>query len=152
MTAFGLPIPALIPEYYIQDEVLRLQMYKKIAMIRNEEDESDLIDEMTDRFGDIPTDTMNLIRIARVRAMASRAGVKEINQNGYRLMLKLWETTRFGEGVIPGLVAEYGERIKFNGGSDPYIRLTVSSSKSDRTVLEELETFLGIILKGRKEN
>ena len=152
VTAFGLPIPALIPEYYIQDEVLRLQMYKKIAMIRNEEDESDLIDEMTDRFGDIPTDTMNLIRIARVRAMASRAGVKEINQNGYRLMLKLWETTRFGEGVIPGLVAEYGERIKFNGGSDPYIRLTVSSSKSDRTVLEELETFLGIILKGRKEN
>ena len=151
-TTFSLPIPSLIPRYYIEDEVLRLQMYKKIAMIKTEEDVSDIIDEMTDRFGDIPGDTLNLIRIARVRSMANRAGIKEINQNGYRLMLKLWETTRFAEGVIPALAAKYGERIRFNGGSDPHIRLTVSSSKSDRTVLDELEEFLGIIEGERKDN
>ena len=151
-TTFSLPIPALIPGYYIEDEVLRLQMYKKIAMIRDQDDESDLIDEMIDRFGDIPADTMNLIRISRIRAMAGRAGIREITQNSYRIMLKLYETTTFAEGVIPGLASEYGERIKFGGGTDPYIRLTVMSDKSDRSVLDELERFLGLIDEDRKEN
>ena len=48
-------------------------------------------------------------------------------------MLKLWETTRFAEGVIPALAAAYGERIRFNGGSDPYIRLTVISDEERQT-------------------
>ena len=114
--AFSLPIPALIPQYSIEDEVLRLQMYKKIAMITGEEDQSDVVDEMLDRFGDIPKDTMNLIRISKIRSQATRLGVREITQNGYKVMLKLWETTRFADGVIPRLAAAYGERIRFNGG------------------------------------
>ena len=62
-TAFNLPIPAVISERYIENEVLRLQMYKKIAMIENDEDEAEIIDELLDRFGDIPRDTMNLVKI-----------------------------------------------------------------------------------------
>ena len=149
--AFSLPIPALIPQYYIEDEVLRLQMYKKIAMITGEEDQSDVVDEMLDRFGDIPKDTMNLIRISKIRSQATRLGVREITQNGYKVMLKLWETTRFAEGVIPRLAAAYGERIRFNGGSEPSIRVTVSSGKSDRAVLDDLEAFFRTALGEGKE-
>ncbi len=146
-TVFSVPIPALIPQYYIEDEILRLQMYKKIALIAGDEDESDVIDEMLDRFGDIPKDTMNLIRISKIRSMAARLGVREITQNGYKLMLRLWETTRFADGVIPRLAAAYGERIRFNGGSEPSIRVTVSSAKSDRAVLEEIEAFFRTALQ-----
>ena len=53
-TAFNLPIPAILSERYIENEMLRLQMYKKIAMITSDEDESEIIDELLDRFGDIP--------------------------------------------------------------------------------------------------
>ena len=151
-TTFAVPIPALIPQYYIEDEVLRLQMYKKIAMISSEEDQSDVIDEMLDRFGDIPKDTMNLIRISKIRSQAARLGVKEISQNGYKLMLRLWETTRFAEGVIPRLAEAYGERIRFNGGSQPAIRVTVSSDKSDRAVLSEMEAFFHVALEDAKTN
>lgn len=151
-TAFSVPIPALIPQYYIEDEVLRLQMYKKIALIRSAEDQSDVIDEMTDRFGDIPKDTMNLIRISRIRSQAKQLGVKEISQNGYRLVLRLWETTRFAEGVIPRLAVAYGERIRFNGGSDPWIRVTVTAEKNDRAILEEMEAFFRTALEGSQES
>jgi transcription-repair coupling factor (superfamily II helicase) len=151
-TVFSIPVPALIPQRYIEDEVLRLQMYKKIAMIRDEAGESDVIDELLDRFGDIPKDTMNLIRISKIRSMATRLGVREITQQGYKIMLKLWETTRFAEGVIPRLAAAYGEKIRFNGGSDPYIRLTVSSPKSDRAVLKEMEIFFRTALGEDKVN
>ena len=151
-TTFSLPIPALIPRYYIEDEVLRLQMYKKIAMITTEEDASDVIDEMVDRFGDIPKDTMNLIRISKIRARAKRLGVKEITRSGYRLMLRLWETTRFADGVIPALAREYGEKIKFNGGSEPYIRLTAGSDKSGQQTLDDLDHFFETALRGAQEN
>ncbi|MDO5490972.1 MAG: transcription-repair coupling factor [Bacillota bacterium] len=151
-TVFSVPVPALIPRYYIEDEILRLQMYKKIAMIRTQEDCSDVIDELADRFGDIPKDTMNLIRIARIRAMAAKLGVREITQNGYRLMLKLWQTTKFADGVIPRLASSYGEKIRFYGGSDPYIRLTVNSPKSDRAVLQEMELFFRTALGEEQVN
>lgn len=151
-TLFSLPIPALIPDYYIEDEMLRLQMYKKIAMVRDASDVSEVIDEMVDRFGDIPRDTISLIRIAHLRAMAGRLGVKEISQNGYKLKLKLWPTTRFAEGVIPRLAGAYGEKIKFNGGADPFIRLTVSSAKSDRAVLDDMEEFFRTALGEEQVN
>lgn len=151
-TTFNVPIPALIPHYYIEDEVLRLQMYKKIAMIASAEDESDVIDEMLDRFGDIPKDTMNLIRISRIRSQASHLGVKEISQSGHRLTLRLWETTRFADGVIPALAGAYGERIRFCGGSDPGIRLTVLSEKNDRAILEEMEEFFRIACRQERIN
>ncbi|MBQ6401874.1 MAG: transcription-repair coupling factor [Firmicutes bacterium] len=151
-TVFSVPVPALIPRYYIEDEILRLQMYKKIAMIRTAEDASDVIDELVDRFGDIPRDTMSLIRISRIRSMAGQLGVREITQNGYRLVLKLWETTRFADGVIPRLAAFYGEKIKFYGGGDPYIRLTVGSPKSDRAVLQEMELFFRTALGEEQVN
>ena len=83
-TTFSLPIPALIPGYYIEDEVLRLQMYKKIAMIRDDAGESDVIDELLDRFGDIPKDTMNLIRISKDQIHGDKLGVREITRTDTR--------------------------------------------------------------------
>ena len=147
-TVFGLPISALIPHRYIQDEILRLQMYKKIAMISSKEDEEDVIDELLDRFGDIPKDTMNLIKISKIRTMAGRSGVREISQQARRVKFSLWPTTKFPDGVIPNLVTSYGGKIKFHGGSDPYIMLTVSKGPDEtgyvRNVLKELELFFEI--------
>ena len=146
---FGLPIPAIIPHSYIDDEILRLQMYKKIAMIADQEDEDDVIDELLDRFGDIPRDTMNLIKISKIRSMASRSGIKEISQQGLKVKFALWPTTRFSEGVIPNLVTSYGGKIKFHGGSDPYIRLTVAKDPKMtgyvQSIIKELELFFEIV-------
>ena len=78
-TVFSIGIPAIISERYIADEMLRLQMYKKIAVVETAEDEADVIDELIDRFGDVPQETLNLIRISRIRSMAGRLGVREIS-------------------------------------------------------------------------
>ncbi|MBQ2846047.1 MAG: DEAD/DEAH box helicase, partial [Firmicutes bacterium] len=124
-TAFSLPIPAIIPVRYIENEVLRLQMYKKIAMIENDEDEAEIVDELIDRFGDIPRDTMNLIKISKIRAMAGKLGVTEILQQGYKVIFSLWENVKLSQETMAGLIDEYGERMMINGGKEPYIRLTV---------------------------
>ena len=103
-TAFSLAIPAVIPKRYIENEVLRLQMYKKIAMIESDEDEAEIVDELLDRFGDIPKDTMNLVKISKIRAMAGRLGVKEITQQGYKIIFGLWENVKLTAGVMSGLM------------------------------------------------
>lgn len=153
-TAVNLPVPAIIPERYIDDEMLKLQMYKKVALIETAEDASDLTDEFIDRFGDIPVSTQNLIRIAVIRNQAKKLGVTEISQNEYKLKFTLKPDVRFGENTVPNLVAEYGERIRFNGGGNPFIRLTASVSSGSqmkpaspnytREILKELEKFFEV--------
>lgn len=153
-TVFGLPIPALIPHRYIADEILRLQMYKKIAMISGEEEEMDVTDELLDRFGDIPGDTINLIKISKIRSMASRSGIREISQQGLKVKFTLWPTTRFAKGVIPALADAYGGKIKFHGGSDPHIRLTVGKVPGSmgyiKGIVKELELFFEIVDRRRE--
>ena len=123
-------------------------MYKKIAMIENDEDESEVTDELLDRFGDIPKETQNLIKISKIRSMAGSMGVKEILQQGYKIIFRLWESIKLNESMMSKLVAVYGGRLMINGGKEPYIRLTVN--KEDP--VKAIELFLQTALQERKMN
>src|SRR5699024_1145055 len=61
---------AYIPETYISDETSKLQMYKKIAAVRSRDDEDEIIDELIDRFGDVPQSAVNLVKISHIRYLA----------------------------------------------------------------------------------
>ena len=73
-------VDAFIPEKYITSLPLRIDVYKKIAAVCNENDSDDLIDELNDRFGDIPKPIMNLIAISRLRNTALELGFTSIEQ------------------------------------------------------------------------
>ncbi len=75
-----LVVDAFIPESYITSLQLRIDVYKKIACVCDENDSDDLIDELNDRFGDIPTSTGNLIRISKLRNRALELGFTSIEQ------------------------------------------------------------------------
>ena len=77
-----------IPETYIFSEPIKLQMYKKIASVRTRDDEDEIIDELTDRFGDVPQQTINLIKISHIRYLAGlRCLLTEIKQNENKVVL-----------------------------------------------------------------
>ncbi len=73
-------VDAFIPEEYITSLPLRIDVYKKIAAVCNENDSDDLFDELNDRFGEIPVSVDNLIRISRLRNMAIELGFTSIEQ------------------------------------------------------------------------
>ena len=75
-----LAVDAFIPEEYISSVALRIDVYKKIAAVCNQDDADDLIDELNDRFGDIPTEIMNLIRISKLRNTAMSMDFTAIEQ------------------------------------------------------------------------
>ena len=89
LTEIQLPVHAHIPETYIVDNFQKIQMYKRIQAIRTDEMYNDLIDEMIDRFGDLPYEVELLLRVARLRARASNAQLESIRQKGSTITCQL---------------------------------------------------------------
>ena len=69
---------AFISDKYVPYSAQRMGLYKRIAMLETREDRDDIIDELIDRYGDIPKATLVLLTIALVRAAAMRCGILNI--------------------------------------------------------------------------
>lgn len=82
-----LSVSAHIPEKYIESLPARLGIYKRIADINTDEDVSDIIDELCDRFGEPPQSVMGLIDISLLRAKAAKYGIKEITGSDFSVIL-----------------------------------------------------------------
>ncbi len=71
-------VSAYISDLYIKDPIQKIDMYQKISDIKNEEDSMEVVDELLDRFGDIPKETENLIKIVEIRNKARKLGITRI--------------------------------------------------------------------------
>ncbi|MGI6727319.1 MAG: transcription-repair coupling factor [Anaerovoracaceae bacterium] len=129
---------AYISDDYIRDEFIKLQMYKKIASIRNEEDKEEVIDELLDRFGEIPKATFNLIQIAQIKAKAERAGILKVRQEKDKLVFDFDGQKGLNPERMARIVEEYGVHLLIHAGQQPFIKL--NPKKKDR--LTEANVFL----------
>ncbi|MCQ2432800.1 MAG: transcription-repair coupling factor, partial [Clostridia bacterium] len=77
-TVIDIPVDAYLPDRYIRSGAQRIELYKKIAGIDTPEDISDILDELSDRFGEPPKAAQNLVRIAYLRALASRCRIERV--------------------------------------------------------------------------
>lgn len=77
-----LPIDAHLPENYVESERLRLEMYRRIAAVRNDAEVDALADEMADRYGSLPDVTKRLLQTAKFRLLCQSAGLHEIVMQG----------------------------------------------------------------------
>lgn len=73
-------VDAFIPEDYISNQAQRISCYKRIALIRTEDDAYDVTDELIDRYGEIPAPVEGLIEVAQIRSTAQDLGISEIVQ------------------------------------------------------------------------
>ena len=78
----SLNFDAFIPDSYVLYPAQRMALYKKIALIATEEDLSDVTDELVDRFGEPPTATQNLLRVALIHSTAVKCRITSIRQTG----------------------------------------------------------------------
>lgn len=107
-----------IPEQYIPSPMVRIEIYKKIAAVGDEEHRADLTDELIDRFGDLPRAVENLLTISLIRNMAGRMGISEISQKD-RYVLFTVLNVPFEK--VAEAVAALGGRLLYNAGSKPYL-------------------------------
>lgn len=77
-----LPVEAHLPTDYVESERLRLEMYKRLAEVRSEDDLTELRSELVDRYGTLPTPVETLLAVARFRNAARAAGLTEVVLQG----------------------------------------------------------------------
>ncbi len=77
-----LPIDAHLPHDYVPSERLRLEMYKRLAEVRTDEDVAQILEELRDRYGDPPEPVSSLLQVARFRARLRSAGLTDVTVQG----------------------------------------------------------------------
>ncbi|MBD5162594.1 MAG: transcription-repair coupling factor [Oscillibacter sp.] len=119
-----LAVSANIPSGYVSSNQQRMDLYRRIAAIRSQEDSSDLLDELMDRYGDPPKPVYALLDVALLRAGASRVGISDISQKERQVKLVIAD---FDAEAIAALVtsAKYRRRLVVNAGEVPALTLTL---------------------------
>ena len=105
-----------------------MDLYRRIAALRTEEDADDLVDELIDRYGDPPRTVNNLISVALLRAAAAENGVVQIRQQGGGLQFYL---DGFDLQRVSALCAleHYRSRLLFSAGEKPYLSLRLKKGE-----------------------
>ena len=106
-TTMDLNVDAFIPDSYIPNEYQKLDVYKRIAAIENEEEMEDMTEELLDRFGDIPKKVEKLLKVAALKTMAHAAYVTSVEQKGVRFVFTMYERARVAPQRIPELIESF---------------------------------------------
>ena len=115
---------AFIPDTYISNEYQKLDIYKRTAGIETTQDYDDMLEELLDRFGEPPKAVLNLLTIARIKALAHRSYVTEIKQMGKDLKITLYERAKLNPAGFPELMQKYRRGLQFKNEQEPKFILT----------------------------
>lgn len=122
-TRVELAVDAYLPEKYVPDEKLRIEMYKRIAMINDDESRADIEEELVDRFGDLPQSAQNLIGISTLRAVTRQLGVSHVTLKPDGVHLRVDKDYMPDMQLLLQAVEQTDKRLKF-GIRPPEIVLT----------------------------
>ena len=118
-TVVDCDIDAYIPPSYIRNEYQKLDVYKRISGIENQEEYMDMQDELIDRFGEIPRSVENLLKIADLKALAHQAGVVEVDVKKQDITIQMYQKANLDVSGIPALMEKYKGTLTFRTGDVP---------------------------------
>lgn len=157
-TTVDLNVDAFIPAFYIPDEYQKLDIYKRIALIETEEEMDDMMEELIDRFGDIPKKVQKLIMIARLKAFAHSVYVTSIEQKGQSLKITMYERAKVRAEEIPKLLERRKGELIFKNDTPPYFlyeQKKRNRKEKDPDILEVVKNLLNdiktLIVQGKTD-
>ena len=118
-TSIDLNIDAFLPDSYISNEFQKLDIYKRIAGIETQQDYDEMLEELLDRFGEPGKAVLNLLAIAKLKAIAHQGYVTEIKQIGKSVRITLYEKARLDPQGIPLLLQKYRRGLQFKNEQEP---------------------------------
>ncbi len=138
-TTVDMDMDAYIPATYIKNEVQKLDIYKRIAEIENEEEMMDMQEELVDRFGDMPNAVNNLLNIALLKSVCHSLYIAGVVHKGNEVKLMMYPKAKLAVNRIPELVAGYKNNLKFVPQANPYFEFTLPASPKGK--LDNLTVF-----------
>ncbi|HCS10591.1 MAG TPA: transcription-repair coupling factor, partial [Clostridiales bacterium] len=143
-TSVDLNVDGYIPSSFIENEEQKIEIYKKIAAADNKNDILDVTEEIIDRFGNIPIQVDNLLKISYIKSLCKKLHIKTITQAGNTVNIEMTKTNDLSQDIIEFLIKNYFEKISFVGTNEPTIKYKLDSLEQMK-ILKELEKFLEIL-------
>nr|WP_092073599.1 transcription-repair coupling factor [Dendrosporobacter quercicolus]NSL48005.1 transcription-repair coupling factor [Dendrosporobacter quercicolus DSM 1736]SDM64198.1 transcription-repair coupling factor (superfamily II helicase) [Dendrosporobacter quercicolus] len=141
-----LNVEAYLSGDYIGDAMHKIEIYQRIAAIRNEEHVSQLLDELIDRFGDPPKPVLNLLTVARIKNIARQLGVKSIIQQLRGLEIIFGDQPNVNITGILELKAQFGSNVTMLPGPPEIIKLRLTKL-AENNLLDVLHKLLKVLIK-----
>lgn len=129
-------VQAHIPESYIENTHIRIDVYRKISDIRTKEDAFDVTDELIDRFGEPPKSVLGLIDVALIRNTAASLGVYEIKQVQRKINIYVRELNSEGVSVI--LCNLDGKAVLNSSGTKPFVAVNMEEKETPVEALKRI--------------
>ena len=141
-TTIDLKVDGFIPKRYIADEDQKIEIYQKISSMESIDDYRELVDELIDRFGDVPKEVENLMDISYIRALSSKIDVKNILQLDRDIKIEFVSSDNLSLELIHYLSKEYGKKLIFDLSSSPSFLFRTKSVLIDlKTLVEKINGF-----------
>ena len=142
-------VSCYIPDTYIEDSSEKIDIYQKIALCKTKEDIGNVIDEIIDRFGNMPDELNNLLEIARIKQLCKEVAVVKVTEKknrttGSQNVVFYLDKDRYNPNIISVLLKKYGTKIKFSTGVEPYITLLLKN-QTEEQLITEIKKFLNNI-------
>jgi len=151
-TTIDISEDAFIPSTYIPNEAQKLDIYKRIAAIESEEEMDDMMEELIDRFGDIPRKVHKLLEISHIKSLAHQVYVISVEQKGDEYKFTMYERAKVSAQAIPVLLEQYHGNLTFKADTNPYFiyqkKATNKKAKEEspievvKKVLNDIKTLL----------
>ena len=143
-TSVELPVDAYIPATYVKNEMVKLELYKRIAGIWTEEDYEDMLDELTDRFGEPPQAVLNLMTIAKIKAAAHEAFITSIVYKNKQVHIEMAKGVKVDMNKLEAFITKYQNNIRLVAGPASGFVIDLEK-KSLKKFIFELEAILADI-------
>ena len=137
-TKVELKIDAYLPTEYISADSMRIEMYKRIAEIRDEESKEDVINELIDRFGDPGKPVMNLISIARIKALCEKIGISTLGEKENGLVMKFSQEAQIDPLAFMKAVS-VDKRLKFTPRGTGLLSFTEPKADTDKLLQDGIK-------------
>ena len=122
-TRVELKVDAYLPAEYVRGENQRMEVYKRISLIKEQESRQDVIEELIDRFGDIPQPVMHLIDIAHLRGVCGRMGISRVNYQSSALIFRLLPGASPDPEKLYAALSQTDKRLLLAASREPAILL-----------------------------
>jgi transcription-repair coupling factor (superfamily II helicase) len=137
---------AYIDSKYIPDEDQRIEMYRNIATVDDDEDVMDIRDELIDRYGEIPGETTRLIDIALIKNRAARLGFSSVKEKEEMVVLSYADQAAIDVKMIGELMGKWHGKLMFSAGRQPYLSYRKKGDDAD-AMINNIKILLHDLLK-----
>lgn len=130
-TTVDLKVDAYIPSSYIEDEMQKIEVYKKIAAIESIDEYMDIKEELEDRYSDIPDPVYNLMDIAYIKSRAKLLSIEEIKESGNDVIFRFQAGDSDYEKIFKIIIEKYKDSIMLKFGEEPSFIFKLKDQKKE---------------------